>query len=176
MHKKIKALTGLLALVIGFAVLMVAAHRRFFPPLLKSGETFPVIQLELKQGQDTAFSNSRRVFMLYKPSCTHCQRTIGALADLYRAHKDWFSGGPGITVNLVDVSGGSAALPAQADMPFAFYADQRGRTVDALKGSLVPYQIFVDENNVVRYSHTGELTFNEEQKLFQEFYKTGRVL
>ena len=45
-----------------------------------------------------------------------------------------------------------------------------------LKGSLVPYVLLVDEHNIVRYSHAGELTFEQEQKLFQEFHETGHIL
>ena len=96
--------------------------------------------------------------------------------DVYHSHPEWFSGASGISVELVDVAENDQALLGQSTMPFSVYVGGQKRIMQNLKGSLVPYVLFVDEHNIVRYSHAGELTFEQEQRLFQEFHKTGHIL
>jgi glutaredoxin len=176
MRKKISVVSGLLAVVLLPAALMLVAHHRLSPPLLKPGETLPTVQLKLERGQDTVAGPVRRVLILYKASCTHCQRTIRELTRLRTIHSDWFATGSGISVDLIDISGKHTPLPDEVNIPFSIYWDERGQTEQAFKGSLTPYVLFVNEKNIVQYSRAGELTFDQEQRLFQNFYRTGYVL
>lgn len=176
MHKKTPVILGMVAVILLPATLMLVAHHRLSPTLLKPGESLPAVHLKLEEGHNTVANQGRRVLILYKGACTHCQRTIRELATLYRAHSDWFAASTGISVDLIEISGKHERLPEETNIPFNIYSDEHGESSRAFKGSLVPYILLVDEKNIVQYSHAGELTFDQEQKLLQNFYHTGNVL
>jgi len=176
MKKNIFAACGLLALGLLSSAVMFAVHDRFFPPLLKAGENFPVVRLHLVRGDDTALAPSRRAFILYKSTCSHCQGTIHNLVKLYQLHAELAAPPQGVTVELVEIFGDGQRIPRERNVPFSVYKDENGDFMRAMKGSLVPYILLVDKDNIVRYSHTGELSFEQEEKLFREFYQTGHIL
>jgi peroxiredoxin len=176
MAKKASVVLGLVAIILLPAVLMLIAHRRLDPQLLKAGEPLPATHLKLDHGRDTVAQPTRRVLILYKATCSHCQRTIRDLTTLYRLHSDWFATNTGISVNLIATSNQPESLPGETGIPFSFYSDEHGQTSTAFKGSLVPYVLFVDERNTVQYSHVGELSLDQEQRLFQNFYQKGKAL
>ncbi len=174
-RKKKIALIGLMLLLALPLVSVCMLYRKLPKRPLRIGDPIPAFSAEHRSGPDSGKTGYRRLFVFFKPSCSHCLRTIANLSKLYDAHPEWFSPAAGLKVSLFDVSNHDSVPADVGDAPFGLYSDLRGKAMFFLHGYRVPYIVLVDEKNAVRHMHTGEMGYLEQEKLIEEFWRTGAI-
>jgi hypothetical protein len=173
-EKKI-ALIGLTVLLALPLVSVGIRYRRLSTRTQRIEDLIPAFAVEHRSGPDARESRFRQVFVFFKPSCSHCLRTIANLSKLYEAHPDWFSPTAGLKVSLFDISNHDRVPAGIGNAPFGLYRDASAKVMFSLRGCRVPYIVLVDEKNAVRHTHSGEMEYREQEKLIEEFYLTGAI-
>jgi len=153
-----------IACFIGLLVFYAAqSTRHVIPKLIAIGAQIPELNLVPKESEAPdigVHKYAKRIMLFSSPTCDKCKNEFENITRIRREHPEYES----VSWILVNTSA-TEGFPYTTD-GWAVYLDPDGKTRLGLGAIMVPFILFIDENEIVQYRRSGTAPFEQNVRVF----------
>ena len=153
-----------IACFIGLLVFYAAQSiRHVVPKLIAIGAQIPELNLVPEESEALdidVHQHAKRIMLFSSPTCDKCKNEFENITRIRLEHPEYES------VSWILVNTSATEKFSYSTDGWELYLDPEGKTRLGLGAIMVPFILFIDENEIVQYRRSGTAPFEQNVRVF----------